>query len=172
MITDATTDMIDPSLSGAIKDWNDYSAETVKNALIVLEAITPVKDAMQVTQEVMESIRVADWKSWGRNLPDPATLTAATREMADIQKAAVERLLESYNNYLAISRETGEKFVAKAAQVKSPQQFLAAWLETSLGLVKDYQDEVNQQASNLGTIQAACRAWLQNTLQNLSTVSH
>lgn len=171
MTANSSSNMIDPSLSGAIKDWSEYSAETVKNALIGLEAITPVKDAMQVTQEVMETIQVSDWKPWGENLPDLATLGAAAREMAEIQQAAIQRLLDSYNNYLAINRDSGEQFVEKLKGSKSPQQWLAAWLESSLSLARNYQDESNQQASNLATIQAACKAWFQNTLQNLSTVS-
>ncbi len=168
MNADATNEIVDPSLSDAIKDWNDYTAESVKNALIVLEAITPVKDNVQVTQQVIEAFKNTDWQPASKKLLDPEVLAAVGRELAEIQKAAMERLMEGCNQYLVTTQEAGKKFADNLKDVKSPQQFLAAWLESSLDLVKDYQQNATDQASNLGTIQSAYKAWLQSTLQNLS----
>jgi len=168
MTAEPAAEIIDPSLTHAIKDWNDYSSESVKNALIVMEAITPIKDTVQVTQQVIQALQETDWKPDNKKLLDPESLLAAGRELAEIQKAAIERMLEAYNEYLKVTRQAGDKYAEKLKAAKSPQQLLAAWLEASLEMVKEYQSGINDQASTLGTVQSAYKAWLQNTLQNLS----
>jgi len=171
MTATTSNEFIEPSLADAIKHWNEYSAENAKNALIVLEAITPLKDALQVSEQVVEAMKQTNWFPVGTTLANPGVLTDAYKELAEIQMAALGKWYDGYAQFLKTTQQSGEKFTAALQDVNSPQQALAGYLETSLAVTKQYQADASDQASNLSAVQAAYKAWFQKTLQSLSAKS-
>lgn len=159
-------ELIDPSLQEAVEQWNSYATETVQTEQVVLRLYTPFKDTLQITQQVLESMKASDWTP-PADLPDPKTLTGIAGELTDIQVAAYGKLLDSYSSYLETGVKAG-KLLGDAVQTDgTPQQQLAALLKASLNATKQYQDDTTQLASDLGAIQSAYKAWWQKSLQSL-----
>lgn len=160
---------IDPKLSDAIKHWNDYASESGQNVRAMFEAITPIKDTFQIAHQIMDSVQHTGWMPAGTNWMNPSALFAAYQELTEIQLAAQEKESDCCIRFLTTTLGAGKQ-VAEAMQgVSSPQQFLASYLEASLNIIRQYQADVTQQASIFVQIQSAYNAWLQKTLESLST---
>lgn len=156
---------VEPKLAQALQRWSDYAGESVQNELVVLQAITPLQDAAQLSQQLMATFENGGWPqaiAW----PDPTRLSQAVSELTDIQLAAWNRLLDGYGTFLKTSVEAGTRLGQVARQDGDPQQQLAAWLEAWLDVSKSYQSDLSDQLSSLNAIQAAYRAWWQKTLQS------
>jgi hypothetical protein len=52
-MTTETTPLLDPDLTDALQHWNQYCDQSRQNALILLNAITPLKDQIQVTGQLL-----------------------------------------------------------------------------------------------------------------------
>ncbi|MFB8829394.1 hypothetical protein ACE0DR_08470 [Azotobacter sp. CWF10] len=160
---------IDPKLFDAIKHWNDYANESGQNARVLFEAMTPVKDSLQIARQVMESMQHTSWMPIGMPWMKPSALFSAYQELTEIQLAAQERESDCYIRFLTTTLGAGKQ-VAEAMQgATTPQQVLASYLEAGLNIVRQYQADVSEQASTLSEIQSAYNAWLQRTLENLGT---
>lgn len=168
MTSTTSNDSIDPNLADAIKHWSEYSAESARNALILFEAITPLKDAIQVGDQVVEAMKQTNWRPVTTKLGDPAAFSDACKELAEIQMAALSKWYEGYLQYLKTTQQSSEQLGTALRGVGSPQQALAAYLEASLAIMKQYQADTSKQASSISEIQAAYKAWFQKTLQNFS----
>ncbi|NVK39777.1 MAG: hypothetical protein HWE39_00915 [Oceanospirillaceae bacterium] len=159
-------ELIDPSLQDAVEHWSDYAKDSLQTAEVVLRLYTPVKDSLQITQQVLESVQENDWTP-SATLPDAATFSGIVSELSDIQVAALKRMSDDFNRYLDTSVEAGKLFGETLKTDGDPQQQLAAWLETSLKVTKAYQDDFSQQLSDLGAIESAYKAWWQKSLESL-----
>ncbi|ANG62830.1 hypothetical protein A8C75_10275 [Marinobacterium aestuarii] len=159
-----TTPLIDPNLTDALQHWNQYCAESRQNALILLNAITPLKDQIQVTGQLLESAQKTNWLEASTKFTDPTTLAGAFGELADIQIAALGKMQEGYSAFLKTAQASGDQLSKLGKDVDSPQALLAASLETSLNILKQYEADATEEASSMSTIQAAYRAWLQKNL--------
>lgn len=158
---------IDPKLFDAIKHWNDYANESGQNVRVIFEAMTPVKDSLQIARQVMESMQHTSWMPIGMPWMKPSALFSAYQELTEIQLAAQERESDCYIRFLTTTLGAGKQ-VAEAMQgATTPQQVLASYLEAGLNIVRQYQADVSEQASTLSEIQSAYNAWLQKTLENL-----
>ncbi|MFC6672245.1 hypothetical protein [Marinobacterium aestuariivivens] len=155
---------VEPKLAEALQHWSDYTGESLQNERVVLQAITPLKDSAQLSQQLIESLRESGWptSAW----PDPTRLSQAAAELTDIQLAAWNRMLDGYSTFLKTSVEAGSRLGEVAQQDGDPQRQLAAWLEAWLAITRQYQSDFSNQLSNLNAIQAAYRAWWQKTLQS------
>jgi len=167
-MTTTLKDIIEPSLADAIKHWNEFSVENAKNAQILFEAITPLKDVQQISDQVMEAMKQTNWSPAGTKLVDPAVYSEAYKELAEIQMAALNKWYDGCSQFLKTTQQCGEQFAAAMQGVSTPQQALAGYLEASLAVTKQYQADANDQTSNLTAIQSAYKAWFQKTLQSLS----
>ena len=171
MTSTTSNDSIDPNLADALKHWSEYSAESAKNALILFEAITPLKNAIQVGDQMIEAMKQTDWRPVATKLGDPAAFSDAYKELVEIQMAALSKWYEGYVQYLKTTQQSSERLGTAMRDVGSPQQALAAYLEVSLAIMKQYQADTSKQASSISEIQAAYKAWFQKTLQNFSAKS-
>ena len=167
---DATTTdtSIDPKLSEAIKRWSDYANESAQNVQVLFEAFTPVKDTLQIAQQIMGTLQHVDWTSANANWANQSVLLGAYQELAEIQLAALEKESDCYVRFLTTTFGTGKQLAEATQGATSPQQLLASYLDASLDIVQQYQDDASKQASTLGQIQAAYNAWLQKTLEGLN----
>lgn len=163
-----TTPLIDPSLAEALQHWNQYYAQSRQNSLILMNAITPLKDQIQVTGQLLETAQKTDWVKASSKLADPEVLVGALGELADIQIAALGKLQEGYNAFLKTTQASTDKLSGLGNEADSPQALLAASLETSLDILKQYEADATEEASSLSAIQSAYRAWLQKSLQVFS----
>ncbi|SEI55473.1 hypothetical protein SAMN04244572_02124 [Azotobacter beijerinckii] len=159
---------IDPKLSEALKRWNDYASESAQNVQVLFEAITPVKDTLQIAQQITDSLQRTHWTPTGTNWVNPSALFTAYQELAEIQLAALEKESDCYIRFLTTTLGTGKQITEAMQGASSPQQFLASYLDASLNIVQQYQDDASKQASTLSQIQSAYSAWLQKTLESLS----
>lgn len=159
-------ELIDPSLQKAIEQWKSYVSDTVQTEQVVLRLSTPLKDTLQITQQVMESMQANDWKA-PTDPPDPKTLTDIACELSDIQVSAFGKIQENYSSYLETGVKGGTELVEALLIEASPQQRLAAWLDASLEVTKQYQEDTTQLVSDLSAIQAAYTAWRQKSLESL-----
>lgn len=172
MTTQSTTpNFIDPSLTAALQHWSAYSAESTRNALVVMQAITPVKDTLQVTQQVLDSMQHVDWTPLNQKVADPEVYSTAYNELTDIQIATVKKLYEGYGELLSTAKKSGQQLAEVGEGADSPQQWLAAWLEANLAIVKEYQNDISDQADSLNAIQAAYKAWFQKTIESFGIAS-
>ncbi|WP_349616647.1 hypothetical protein [Azotobacter salinestris] len=158
---------IDPKLFDAIKHWNDYANESGQNARVLFEAMTPVKDSLQIARQVMESMQHTSWMPTGMPWVKPSVLFSAYQELTEIQLAAQEKESDCYIRFLTTTLGTGKQ-VAEAMQgASTPQQILASYLEAGLSIARQYQADASEHASALGQIRSAYNVWLQRTLENL-----
>lgn len=160
---------IDPKLSEALKRWNDYASESAQSLKVLGEAFTPVKDALQIGQQVMTSLQSINWTPVDTNWTSPAALRAACQDLADIQWAALDRGGDCYIRFLTTTLGAGKQVAGALRGASSAQQLLGAYLGTSLDIVQQYQADAGEQAATLNQIQSAGNAWLQRTLESLST---
>jgi len=168
MTAKTSNPFIDPKLADAIRHWNEYSAESAKNALILFEATTPLKDALQISDQVNEVMNHAEWFPVAARLADTAAFADAYKELAEIQIAALSKWYSGYIQFVKTIQQSSERLATPMRNVGSPQQALAAFLEASLTIMKEYQADTSKQVSSISEIQAAYKAWFQKTLQNLS----
>ncbi len=159
--------LIDPSLSAAIEHWKEYSDQTTQNSLLMIHAITPLKDAFQVAGEVYDAMQQTDWQQTSAKLTDPSAMATAMHELTDIQLAALDRLQDSYKAFLKTTQTSGEQLANVTQNAASPQSLLSAYLETGLDILKQYQADVSDEAASLNTIQAAYKAWGQKNFQTV-----
>lgn len=164
-----TQDPIDPRLVEALQQWNTFSAQNAKDALNTFEAITPLKDTAQINAQMLESLQDTDWQSVAQNMANPASFAKAYKELADIQMAAFSRWNNGFIEFMQTTLESGGQLSALKPDFDSPQQALAAYLETGLEIMQQYQEGANNQASDMNTIQSAYKAWLYKTLQDFSS---
>jgi len=164
-------DLIEPCLYQALNHWNEYSAENARQALILFEAFTPLKDAAQIGDQVLKAMEQSRWFSAGGKPANPAALANSAKELAEIQSAACQKLYDGYAQFLKTSQRSAEPLTAAMQSMNSPQQALANFLEASLTLTRQYQENTNDQFSNLSAIQAAYKGWFQKTLQDLNPAS-
>ncbi len=169
MPTPPVDKLVDPNLTEALRHWSEFSEENRQNALILFNAITPIKDKIQVTGQLLEAIQHTDWLQTTAKLADPSALVQSFSELADIQIATLGKLQESYNAFLKTTQACGEQLSGVSQGADSAQALLASYLETSLNIVKQYQADATDEASSLNVIQSAYNAWFQKTLQSLST---
>lgn len=167
-MTKQTAVLIDPTLTDALQHWNQYCAQSQQNMLILLNAITPLKDQIQVTGQLLEAAQKTNWLEAGSKFADPAVLANAFSELADIQIAALGKLQEGCTSFLKTTQASGDQLSELGKDAESPQALLAASLETSLNILKQYEADATEEASGLSAIQSAYRAWLQKNLQSLS----
>lgn len=159
---------LDPKLAKALKRWNDYASESAKGLQVLGEAITPVKDALQVGQQVLTAMQRINWTPGDSNWSNPAALLAAWQDLVDIQLAALDRGSDGYIRLLTTTLGAGKQLAGAQRGATSPQQLLGAYLGASLDIVQQYQADAGEQAATLNQIQAAGNAWLQRTLEELS----
>lgn len=160
---------IDPKLSEAIRHWNDYANESGQNVRVLFEAMTPVKDSLQIAQQIMDSVQHRGWTPGSAHWMKPAALFSAYQELTEIQLAAQERENDCCIRFLTTTLGTGKQ-VAEAMQgASTPQQVLASCMEASLNIVRQYQADISEQAETFSQIQSAYKAWLQRTLDSLSS---
>lgn len=160
---------IDPKLADALRRWNDYASASAQDLQALGGAFTPVKDALQIGQQVVMSMQRIDWTPGEPNWPNPSAMTAAGQDLADLQLAALEGGSECCERFLTTTLG-GVRQVASALRgATSPQQMLAAYLDASLDIAQQFRADASAQAATLGQIQAACNAWLQRTLESLGT---
>nr|WP_067291176.1 hypothetical protein [Marinobacterium profundum] len=160
-----TSPLIDPNLTDALQHWNQHCAQSRQNALILLNAITPLKDQIQVTGQILEAAQKTNWLEASTKLADPTTLAGAFSELADIQIAALIKMQEGYSAFLKTTQASSDQLSALGKDADSPQALLAASLETSLNILQQYEADATEEASSMSAIQAAYRAWLQKNLQ-------
>lgn len=156
----------DTKLSEAIRHWNDYASESTQNLQDLFGAFTPLKDNLQVMQNLLQALYLG-WTPAGLGRMNPAALTDACRELAEIQKAAQDKGSDCYQRLLNTTLSAGQQLAEAVQGATSPQDFLGSYLDASLGIVKQYQADANAQASAFCQIQSAYRAWLQKALENL-----
>lgn len=159
---------IDPKLSEALKRWNDYASESAQGLQALGEAFTPVKDSLQIGQQVLASMQRINWTPIDTNWTNPSALVAACQDLADIQLAALDRGGDCYIRFLTTTLGTGKQLAGALRGATSAQQLLGAYLGASLDIVQQYQADVGEQAATLNQIQSAGNAWLQRTLESLS----
>ncbi len=167
-MTTTTTPLLDPSLTEALRHWNQYYSQSRQNALVVLNAITPLKDQIQVTGQLLETAQKTDWLQARSKLADPGLVVTALGELADIQIAALGKMQEGYNAFLKTTQASTSQLSDLGKAAESPQALLAESLETGLSILKQYEADAVEEASSLSAIQSAYRAWLQKSLQSLS----
>ncbi|NHN76178.1 hypothetical protein HA520_02580 [Azotobacter chroococcum] len=161
--------MIDPALSEAIKHWNDYASESAQNMHALLATLDPLQGALQIGQSVAEAVRFAHWTPAGMSLANPAifSLSLAFKELSNIQLAALNRGYEAYTQILKTTLGIGQQLAETMQGAANPQQLLAAYLEASLNIAKQYEADISNQVSNLNDLQAAYNIWFQRTLDSL-----
>jgi hypothetical protein len=167
-MTTETAPLIDPNLTEALQHWNQYCNQSRQNALILLNAITPLKDQIQVTGQLLETAQKTDWLQAGTKFSDPTALVGAFSELADIQIAALGKIQEGYTAFLKTTEASTHQLSELGKAADSPQALLAASLETGLSILKQYEADATEEASSLSAIQSAYRAWLQKNLQSFS----
>ncbi|MCC6075628.1 hypothetical protein ACFPTX_06870 [Pseudomonas sp. GCM10022188] len=156
---------IDPKLAEALRRWSDYASESAQGLQELGEAFTPVKDALQIGQQIVTSMQRINWTPVDNNWTNPTALTAAYRDLADIQLAALDRGSDCYIRFLTTTLGAGKQLAGALRGVSSPQQLLAAYLGSSLDILQQYQADAEEQAATLNQIQSACNAWLQRMLE-------
>lgn len=168
MSTLAKQQLIDPSLTDALQQWAAFSAENRQNAQILMNAITPVKDRVEVAEELLEAMRQTDWLQASSKLADPGVLARSYGELVDIQIAAMGRLQDAGNALLQTTLSFGEQLTRIPQGADNAQALLATYLLTSLNFAKQYQADATSEASSLSAIEAAYGDWFQKSLQGLN----
>jgi len=165
--------VIDPALSEAINHWNEYASHSAQNMTALLETFNPLQNALQVGQSIAEAMRFAQWTPASMTLANPAafSLSVAVKELAEIQLSALNRGYEDYTQLLKTTQGAGQQFAEAMQGAANPQQLLAAYLEASLKIAKQYEADFGNQASNLNDLQGAYNIWLQRTLDSLTAQS-
>lgn len=160
-------DLIDPRLEQALSRWGDFSSESAQQSLILLDAITPLKDAAQVAGDLIDSMPLSEWPPRGSRLSDPAAISRAAGELIDIQMAAADKFYEGCRAFMETTQASAEQLAAMDRDVDSVQAWMAAYLDTSLDILKRYQADAGTEAASLNAIQSAYKAWYQKALQSL-----
>ncbi|MEH6825840.1 MAG: hypothetical protein V7629_18250 [Motiliproteus sp.] len=160
---------IDPSLSEAIQHWKEYSDQTTQDSVMLMNAMTPLKDSAQVAGAVFESMQQTDWLQIAKKLTDPTALSTAIDELSDIQIAVMGKVRDGYRAFLQTSLASAEQLAEVPKEANSAATLLATLMETSLNIVKQYQQDASDEAANLNAIQAAYRAWFQKSLQTVQS---
>ncbi|GGO81363.1 hypothetical protein GCM10011348_20220 [Marinobacterium nitratireducens] len=162
----SVTELFDTSLLDAVEQWNDYANDNAQTERVLWGLFTPVKDSLQIAQQVMEAVQAGNW-TLPASLPDPEVLGGITSELGDIQAAAFQKMLDEVGRYQNTGAEAG-KLLSEALETSGePQKQLASWLEASLKVTKAYQEDFNQQLADLGAIQSAYTAWWQKSVESL-----
>lgn len=157
---------IDPKLADALKRWNDYASASAQDLQALGGAFTPVKDALQIGQQVLTSMQRLNWTPVDSPWTNPTALRASWQDLADIQLAALERASDCYVRFLTTTLGAGKQVTASLRGASSPQQLLGAYLAASLDILQQYQADAGEQAATLNQIQSACNAWLQQALES------
>lgn len=160
--------LIDPKLSNALQQWSDYYKKSAQDTMTLLKWMAPVKDAQQMSEQLTELLKSTDWQTVSRNWTDPAlfwgTLQGAYSELAELQKASVEAGIKGAQQLLEVSQQASKTLSSVEPTPAQPQQTLAAYLQASLDVVKQYQEASNQQMEEISGLNSAGKVWLERTL--------
>ncbi len=169
MTSPQTNKFIDPDLSEAIQHWKEYSDQTSQNSVMLMNSMTPLKDSAQVASAVFELMQQTDWLQTAKKMTDPTALSTAIDELGDIQIAVMGKMLDGYRAFLQTSLASAEQLIELPKETNSAAALLATLMETSLNIVKQYQQDASDKAASLNAIQAAYRAWGQKSLQTVQS---
>lgn len=157
---------IDTKLSEALKHWSDYASESPQNLQALFGSFNPLKDNVQIVQHMLQALYLG-WTPASLGRMNPAALTDACRELAELQRAAQDKGTDCCQRFLNTTLSVGQQIAESVQGATSPQDFLGSYLDASLGILRQYEYNARAQATAFGKIQSAYRAWLQKTLENL-----
>ncbi len=148
----------------ALENWNNYSAQSIQNMKVVFEAITPLKDAAQVTGQTIEMLsRLNNWQSANKKLFDGYAALNAYYELLNIQSGGLSLLSQDNSQYFKNAIDSSVKWSESINPNATPEEVFVSSINTSITILKQYQDMVNNQVQHLSTIQSAYTAWFQKT---------
>jgi hypothetical protein len=159
MTSTTSNESVNLDLSQAIKQWNDYAADSAKDMTVLLHAATPIKDFVQVTEQVGKVMKETDWVATGKKLMDAKAVSEVWQEFMEIQLATVMAMRGGTDQLLKTTQGSGKLLSTATKDISSPQRALAAYLQVSLGFLKQCQANATEQAEKLNAIRAAYNAW-------------
>lgn len=155
-MSNAAGSFVDPGLSKALEQWQAFYQKSTQDAVNLVSAMSPMKDAAEVTQKVTTAL--SDAASSGKlGTPIPPE---AFKELTQLQQAGAQRLWDSCTQALKDTRSYGEALMSFDQMPSSPQALLTHILETNLAAAKQYQADASAMASTMSEVQAAYSAWL------------
>ncbi|MES2205547.1 MAG: hypothetical protein V4525_01975 [Pseudomonadota bacterium] len=148
----------------ALENWNNYSAQSIQNMKVVFEAITPFKDAVQLTGQTVEMFsRLNNWESCSKKSFDGYGALNAYYELLNIQSASLNLLTQDNSQYLKNAIDCSAKWAESLTPCSNPEELVSSSINTSIAIMKQYQNILNNQVQHLSSIQSAYTAWFQKT---------
>jgi hypothetical protein len=149
----------------AMDNWNTYSAQTIQALGVVMEAITPLKDAAQVAEQTAQLMSTVDWQSASQKTLDVYSIWDAYCELFTIQTAGVNLLLQDQSQALKSGLDSSVEWIESVkTNPAQPEEAMASSINASIALLKQCQDNLNNQVQHITAIQSAYMAWLQKSV--------
>lgn len=141
---------------------------TIQSVQVVAQSVTPVVTFLQVSESTLETLKATDPKNILMNSVNPQALKKPFEDLSEIQVAATRSALENQSKMANALSKDAVEIVKPESTFTSPQNSLAEFINDSVALYNDFNGSISDQTSSFNSISSAYKAWMQNTLFELS----
>ncbi len=157
---------IDPALSDAFKRLMEAGKSASEDLELVSEAVTPMKDFMQINANVSGLFNNMNWFAAYQNFFQPGAYSKSFETFSELQEAALKKFTEGQTQLLNAITEDSQDILKAATSSDKPQQAIANYIDKSLDAYEGLKKEMLEQSKNVSSVNSAFMIWLQQTIEN------
>ncbi|PXF29446.1 hypothetical protein WH50_20600 [Pokkaliibacter plantistimulans] len=151
----------------ALKQITAIVSDAVNNYMTTLQAITPVKDYLQIATSIKERFGddpSATAQAMIKHIFDPELMMSSVKSLEEISSAAVKRMQADQSTALSTLKDTSDSYFKSITEAKTPEAWKSVQVESMVAFYKDFKDITEEQMNTVNAIYVGSKSWMESTV--------